>query len=106
MTNHKITVVLAKPNEIPESLELTNSVQEIMKVLGGWIGVDMIDNSILLHYNVSPKNLPYNRNLFGREIYGNAIFSKMANGRRTSLSDVEVVRYITLCSLRTIKSHN
>lgn len=91
-----IRMLACEPSKPPEERFVPEPVASIKEFLNGWFEVAGIGNKLLLYRNERSSNLPFNRMVRGRPIFGNFLVSKLGpNGKRIDLSDQEVVELTT-----------
>lgn len=102
-----VTVVIVEPNKKPYQKEISNSLEAMQEIVGGWIENVFIERSkrgarISLIVNEEGKmtGLPFNRKIANFDVLVGTFFITKHNskGDTVSLSDEEAKRFVKLFS--------
>lgn len=96
-----IRVLICKPGEIPEAEDIEENVNAIKNIVGGWFEAFKIGSHQILYCADRPGDIPFNRKVRGRIIFGTFLISKLDGSNEVSLSDEEIVSLTAELALQT-----
>lgn len=108
MATNKINALLIRPNKLPESIEITNTLQEQSKLVHGNVDISYIpnDNEVCIIFNKYGSLNKYLVNRYiGKEIiYGDFLIvgNDLNNGDFKSLSKLQIDKYSKLFNAESI----
>lgn len=86
-----IRVLVCKPNEPPEAVEIEANVYAIKNIVGGWFEAFKLNGHLILYCIDRPNEAEFNRTVRGLSIFGTFLISKLKDQNEVSLSDEEIV---------------
>ena len=108
----KIKVLLVKPNEIPEEIEIENTLEAKQKIVGGYIEQAYLpnDDSVVLICNEEGKisGMPLNRYI-GHDIIAGPFLivgDDYENGEYISLTEQQIKKYKEVFNEKSIEETN
>lgn len=91
-----IRMLACEPCREPQERMLPEAVEAVTAFINGWFEVIGLGEQLLLYCHEHPKDIPFNRMVRGRPVFGNFLISKLGtDGKRSDLSDQEIASLVS-----------